>query len=159
MSRMTAGDLCAEIERRLREAGTPARAVAAKAYLKSGMEFSGGTAPETRRIVSDVTRGRSLSREDVRGLAEELWNRPLFECRMAALILLTRHAGELRAEDAVLVERLIHQAGTWALVDDLAGKVMGSLVERYAELGRDARPLGIGRGLRGRPPAIRCPPG
>jgi 3-methyladenine DNA glycosylase AlkD len=129
------GDLCAEIERRLREAGTPARAVGAKAYLKSSMEFAGVTLPVIRRIVSDVTRGRSLSREDVRGLAEELWNRPLFECRVVALILLTRHAGELRAGDAVLVERLIRQAGTWALVDDLAGKVMGSLVERYSELG------------------------
>jgi len=78
------GDLCAEIERRLREAGTPARAVGAKAYLKSSMEFAGVTLPVIRRIVSDVTRGRSLSRENVRGLAEELWNRPLFECRLVA---------------------------------------------------------------------------
>jgi 3-methyladenine DNA glycosylase AlkD len=127
--------LCAEIERRLREAGTPARAVGAKAYLKSSMEFAGVTLPVIRRMVSDVTRGRSLSGKDVRGLAEELWNRPLFECRVVALLLLTKHAGELRAGDAALVERLIREAGTWALVDDLAGKVMGSLVERYSELG------------------------
>jgi len=130
-----AGDLAAEVEQRLREAGTPARAVGAKAYLKSSMEFCGVTMPQIRQILGEVTRGRSLSREDVLAVSGQMWNRPLFEGRLAALILLTRHAGELRAGDAVLVERLIRQAGTWALVDDLAGKVMGSLVERYGELG------------------------
>ena len=128
-------DLGAEIERRLREAGTPARAVAEKAYLKSSMEFAGVAAPENRRIVKDLSRKYSLSREDVLGLAEAWWDRPLFECRSAALILLSAHTGDLLADDAVLVERLIRESGTWALVDGLAGTVMGALVERFSELG------------------------
>jgi 3-methyladenine DNA glycosylase AlkD len=130
-----ADGLGAEIERRLRVAGTPARAAAGRAYLKSSREFAGASLPQTRQIVGDVTRARSLSREDVLRLAQALWDRPLHECRTAALVLLVSRAGDLLAGDAVLVERLIRQAGTWALVDDLAGKVMGGLVERFAELG------------------------
>jgi 3-methyladenine DNA glycosylase AlkD len=129
------GGLAAEIERRLREAGTPARAAAEKAYLKSSREFAGTSLPQTRRIVSEVTRGHSLPREDVLGLAGALWNRRMHECRSAALILLVSHADDLLARDAALVERLIRESGTWALVDDLAGKVMGRLVERHSELG------------------------
>jgi DNA alkylation repair enzyme len=129
------GGLAAEIERRLREAGTPARAAAEKAYLKSSREFAGTSLPQTRRIVSEVTRGHSLPREDVLGLAGALWNRGMHECRGAGLILLVSHADDLLARDAALVERLIRASGTWALVDDLAGRVMGRLVERYSELG------------------------
>jgi 3-methyladenine DNA glycosylase AlkD len=134
-SEVLTDDLCAEMERRLRAAGTPARAVAEKAYLKSSREFAGASLPQTRQIVAEVIRDRTLSREEVLGLAEALWDRPLHECRTAALVLLVTRAGDLLAGDAVLVERLIRQAGTWALVDDLAGKVMGALVERFAELG------------------------
>jgi 3-methyladenine DNA glycosylase AlkD len=128
-------DLCAAIELRLRAAGTPARAAAEKAYLKSGMEFAGVSLPDNRRVVSDLTRGRDLARPDVLGLVGALWDRPLFECRMAAVILLNARAGGLLARDAVLVERLIRQSGTWALVDDLAVNVMGGLVERFGTLG------------------------
>jgi 3-methyladenine DNA glycosylase AlkD len=116
-------------------AGTPARAVAEKAYLKSSMEFAGVSVPCGRRIVKDLTREHPLSREDVLGVAGALWDRPLFECRSAALILLAAHTGDLQAGEAVLVERLIRESGTWALVDGLAGTVMGALVERFNELG------------------------
>jgi 3-methyladenine DNA glycosylase AlkD len=41
----------------------------------------------------------------------------------------------LEARDAVLVERLIRESGTWALVDVLAASVAGPLAERFGELG------------------------
>ena len=108
------------IEQRLREAGTPARAAAEQAYLKSSREFAGVPLPQTRRIVSEVTRGRLASRVEVLAVAGALWDRPLHECRTAALIILVTRADDLLAGDAVLVERLIRESGTWALVDDLA---------------------------------------
>ena len=49
-------------------------------------------------------------------------------------MLLGDHAEALIPADAALLERLIRQAGTWALVDELAPVVMGGLVERYPEL-------------------------
>jgi 3-methyladenine DNA glycosylase AlkD len=55
---------------------------------------------------------------------------------MAAVELLDLHSGLLRSGDIELVERLIRQSKTWALVDGLAASVAGPLIERYPELGR-----------------------
>jgi 3-methyladenine DNA glycosylase AlkD len=38
------------------------------------------------------------------------------------------------APDIGLIERLLRESGTWALVDDLAGHVMGGLAEAHPEL-------------------------
>jgi 3-methyladenine DNA glycosylase AlkD len=125
----------AGIERRLREAGNPARAAAERAYLKSGMEFAGATVPDTRRIVRALLPRRpTLPRDDLLAVVAGLWARPPFECRHAAVMLLTEHVEALAPADAALVERLIRESGTWALVDVLAAAVMGRLAERYPEL-------------------------
>lgn len=131
----SAVSLAAGIERRLREAGDPARAAAERAYLKSGMEFAGVGVPGTRGIVRALLPRRpTMARSDLLAVADELWARPLFECRLAAVTLLADHNQALLPADAALVERLIRQAGTWALVDELAPAVMGRLAERYPDL-------------------------
>jgi 3-methyladenine DNA glycosylase AlkD len=58
----------------------------------------------------------------------------LFECRLAAVILLADRRALLEPLDVALVEQLLRTSGTWALVDSLAADVMGSLVERFPEL-------------------------
>ena len=55
---------------------------------------------------------------------------------MAAVELLDLHASLLRSGDIELIERLIRESKTWALVDGLAASVVGPLIERYPELGR-----------------------
>jgi 3-methyladenine DNA glycosylase AlkD len=130
-----AASLAADIEQRLREAGNPDRAVAERAYLKSGMEFAGVGLPGLRAIVRALLPRRpTMARGSLLAVVTELWARPLFECRLAASMLLGDHAEALIPADAALLERLIRQAGTWALVDELAPVVMGGLVERYPEL-------------------------
>ena len=128
-------NLTADLEHRLREAGNPERAVAERAYLKSSMEFAGATVPGIRRIVRALLPRRpAMARDVLLAVVTELWARPLFECRLAASVLLADHGEALIPADAALLERLIRQAGTWALVDELAPVVMGGLVERYPEL-------------------------
>jgi 3-methyladenine DNA glycosylase AlkD len=68
-------------------------------------------------------------------MAAALWDRPLYECRQAAVILLERRAGLLEAADIAVIERLLRASRTWALVDSLAANVAGDLVERCPELG------------------------
>jgi 3-methyladenine DNA glycosylase AlkD len=127
--------LAADVEQRLREAGNPDRAVAERAYLKSSMEFAGVGLPGLRRIVRALLPRRpAMARDALLAVVTELWARPLFECRLAASMLLGDHAEALIPADAALLERLIREAGTWALVDELAPVVMGGLVERYPEL-------------------------
>ncbi len=127
--------LAADLEQRLREAGDPERAAAERAYLKSSMEFAGVRLPSLREMVrAQLPRRPAMPRDDLLAVVTELWARPLFECRLAATMLLGDHAEALIPADAALVERLIREAGTWALVDELAPVVMGGLVERYPEL-------------------------
>lgn len=115
-------ELAAKIERRLSGLGTPQRAAAEKAYLKSSLEFAGVPVPGIRRVVRELLprpgrRAREHpGREYVVATAEALWRRPVHECRMAAVMVLTDHAGVLEARDAALLERLIRESGTWALV-------------------------------------------
>jgi 3-methyladenine DNA glycosylase AlkD len=58
----------------------------------------------------------------------------VFECRLAAVIVLTDRRALLAASDVALIESFLRTSGTWALIDGLAADVMGSLVERYPEL-------------------------
>ena len=125
----------AAIERALRALGTAERAVTEKAYLKSDLEFAGTGLPAVRATVKGWCKDRAgLDHDDLVAVAGALWDRPVFECRMAAVELLEASAHLLRAGDSVLVERMLRTAGTWALVDGLAANVMGALTERYPEL-------------------------
>ena len=130
-----AASLAADIERRLREAGDAARAAAEQPYLKSSMEFAGVGLPALRGIVRALLPRRpTMARDGLLAVVTDLWACPLFECRLAASMLLGDHGEALIPADAALVERLIRQAGTWALVDELAPVVMGGMIERYPEL-------------------------
>ena len=123
------------IERELRDLGTPERAAGTKAYLKSDLEFTGTTVPATRSVIRSWCRARpALTREELTATGGELWARPVFECRLAAVELLDAQAALLRPGDAVMIEQMLRTARTWALVDTLAEHVMGGLVERYPEL-------------------------
>jgi 3-methyladenine DNA glycosylase AlkD len=126
----------AVIEAALRAAGTPARAVSEQAYLKLGdLEFTGTAVPAGRAIIQSWRRDHpELSRGLLTGVAAALWSRPVFDCRMAAVLLLADQRDRLTAADVPLLERLLRDSGTWALVDSLAADVVGSLAERYPEL-------------------------
>jgi 3-methyladenine DNA glycosylase AlkD len=125
----------ARIERELRAAGSPERAAGSQNYLKSTLEFTGTSVPQARAIVTAWRREHpDLTGRRLTEIVSELWEGPYFECRMAAVILLTDRRKLLQAADAPLIEGLLRMSGTWALVDGLAADVMGSLVERFGEL-------------------------
>jgi 3-methyladenine DNA glycosylase AlkD len=125
----------ARIERELRAAGSPERAASSQNYLKSNLEFTGTTVPQARAILTAWRReDPELTGQRLTQIASKLWERPYFECREAAVMLLTDRRKLLQATDAALVERLLRTSGTWALVDGLAADVMGSLVERFPDL-------------------------
>ncbi|HEY2285042.1 MAG TPA: DNA alkylation repair protein [Streptosporangiaceae bacterium] len=126
----------AALEAALRAAGTPERAGSEQAYLKlARLEFTGTAVPAARAIVQGWRRDQpGLTRDLVTGVAAALWARPVFDCRMAAVLLLADQRALLTAGDVPLLERLLRDSGTWALVDSLAADVLGSLVERHPGL-------------------------
>lgn len=120
----------------LRDVSTPERAAGEKRYLKSDLDFIGATVPATERTVRDwLTTFPILDREALLALVEALWSRKVHELRMAAVMVLARHQRLLEPSDITLVERLLREARTWALVDELAAVVTGELYARLPELG------------------------
>ena len=115
----------------LRAAGNPDRAAQERAYLKSELEFFGESVWEVRRVAQAFTRGaKPLAHEDLVALVEALWAEPVFERRMASVVLLELHPKLVGAADLPLIERLLRESLTWALVDALATDVIGGILAR-----------------------------
>lgn len=137
--------IVADLTETLRAEATPERAKREKAYLKSDLDFLGATVPAIRRAATTVhRRHRDLSHDELLRLVEELWRRGVHELRMAVVELLDLYDDRLTPADLGLLERLIHESSTWALVDGLSASVVGSLLDRFpdevhSELARWAR--------------------
>lgn len=121
-----------EIETRLRAAGTPARAEQEKRYLKSSLEHLGATVAQVRREAKGAAKEQQ-THEELLSLVRALWQKPIHERRAAAVFLLDARARLLGPEDVVLIEGLVHEAKTWALVDVLAGDVLGALIVAHPD--------------------------
>jgi 3-methyladenine DNA glycosylase AlkD len=117
----------------LRAVGNADRAAQEKAYLKSDLEFFGESVWEIRRVAKAFVGGaKPLKHGDLTALVEALWAEPVFERRMASVVLLELHPKLLTAADLPLIERLLRESLTWALVDALATDVIGGILTRSA---------------------------
>jgi len=128
---MSTSAIAARIERELRAVGDPDRAEQERRYLKSSLEHVGASVPATRKVAKGAG---ALEHGELIAVVEALWARPVHECRAAAVELLDLHGATMIPEDITLIERMIRESGTWALVDGLAASVTGPLVERHPEL-------------------------
>lgn len=125
------------IGKALRTAGDRERAAGEKAYLKSDLRHLGVSVPAIRKTVRGTRDHPDPGHEAVVALVERLWDTPVHEHRMAAVELLDLHGDRLEPRDLALVERLVRESRTWALVDGLAASVAGRLVERFPDLGHE----------------------
>jgi 3-methyladenine DNA glycosylase AlkD len=118
------------LEAELRAAGDPSRAEAEQRYLKSQLRHWGLSAPQLHRITKGFAKAHpDLTRAELIDLIEALWAKPVHESRVSAVLLLDLYSKLLQRSDLRLVERLIRESKTWALVDFLAPTVAGSLIE------------------------------
>ena len=101
-------------------------------YLKSELEHFGTTVGDNRQAVRAFARANpDLTHAQLIALVRSLWAREVFECRLAAALLLDTYAELLGARDLGLLQRLVRTSHTWALVDVLAGDVLGRLIVRH----------------------------
>jgi 3-methyladenine DNA glycosylase AlkD len=136
-ARTRSKDLATRIEAALRAYADPVRARGAQAYLKSDWEFIGVATPVFRRAIkNELTATPLCDRTALASAVSALWANDVFELRAAAVELLDMHGALLLPVDLSLVERLIRESHTWALVDTLSAHVAGSLVERHPTLAR-----------------------
>ncbi len=114
---------------RLAELGEPERAAGEKAYLKSELAFLGVRVPDVRREVKAVLRAKpALDHDELFELADDLWSQPVHEHRLAAVEVLHGAPHLVDAVDLPWIEAHLRDCRTWALVDPLAGWVVGEIV-------------------------------
>jgi 3-methyladenine DNA glycosylase AlkD len=124
-----------DISTALRNQGSHDRAVSEKKYLKSELQHFGTSMPAIRKIAKGFVReSPAMTRRDLVRLVKNLWAEPVHECRMAAVELLKLRPDLLGRQDARLLEGMIRESKTWALVDGLATTVVGDLVVRYSDM-------------------------
>lgn len=123
--------LAAELLDRLAAHADPTRAEFERRYLKSERDFLGVTVPTTRKVVRELLRDHpELEHDGLLDAALASWDGPFFDCRRAATELLALRSSLLAGRDLLVLEPLIRDAETWALVDPLAGSVTGTIVAR-----------------------------
>jgi 3-methyladenine DNA glycosylase AlkD len=99
------------------------------------LEHYGTSVPDIRSVTKTVSRELApITHADLVKVAADLWRPPVHERRMAAVELLEQNQKALRPADIKLLERLLRESRTWALVDSLSASVVGPLVERNPAL-------------------------
>ncbi|MGM0930797.1 MAG: DNA alkylation repair protein [Actinomycetota bacterium] len=102
-----------------------------------GLRYYGASVGAVRGTVRDAGRKfRPLSHDQVTALSSELWTQPVFELRLAAVVLLQSNQRLLRNSDLTRIEGFLRDARTAALVDPLAVDVVGPLLQGLTDQSR-----------------------
>lgn len=137
------------IDAALQREGDQLRAAEAKARLGSELSFYGASVGAVRGTVRDAARRYPNQTHDgVTALSSELWDGPVFERRLAAVVLLQSHLRLLDNSDLTRLEGFLRDAGIAALVDPLAGDVVGPLVASLTGMSRQRAEAVIARWAR-----------
>ena len=117
--------------RRLRRAGSPARAVGEKAYLKSDLRFWGTSQESIRAAVRYYCDAHpDMTRSDLRAIAETLYTTDVHELRAAAIGVLEHERETLVERDLPWLIAIVRKSKSWAYVDWIAPKVIGDIIAR-----------------------------
>lgn len=99
--------------------------------LGGTLKVYGASVGAVRGTVRDaLKRYKNLSHDHITALSSELWAEPVFERRLAAVVLLQSKVGLLVNTDLTRIEGFIRDAGTPELVDPLAKDVVSPLLQR-----------------------------
>lgn len=95
------------------------------------LEYYGASVGAVRGTIRNaVRRYPGLGHDGVTALASDLWSRPVFERRLAAVVLLQSSVRLLRSSDLTRIEGFLRSAHLAELVDPLAVDVVGPLILR-----------------------------
>ncbi|XAS69447.1 DNA alkylation repair protein [Micrococcaceae bacterium Sec5.7] len=125
------------IDAALQREGDWYRAQDARGRLGSELRFFGASVGAVRGTVRDAGRRHpGLTHDQITALSSELWAVPVFERRLAAIVLLQSNVRLLTNSDLTRMESFVRDARLRALVDPLAVDVIGPMIEELEEPGR-----------------------
>jgi hypothetical protein len=106
------------------------RAESWEAQLGNSLSYYGASVGAVRGSIRDAGRRYpKLSHDDITALSSELWAVPVFERRLAAVVLLQSNLRLLDNSDLTRLEGFVRSARLRALVDPLAADVIGPMIE------------------------------
>ncbi len=119
------------VDAALQREGDWYRAQDAKTRLGSDLRFYGASVGAVRGTVRDARlRYRGLAHDDITALSSELWAEPVFERRLAAVVLLQSNVSLLDNSDLTRIEGFVRDATLTALADPLTQDVIRPLLDR-----------------------------
>lgn len=96
-----------------------------------GLSVYGASIGAIRGTVRDaLRRHRDLPHDDITALASELWAVPVFERRLAAIVLLQSEVGALTGNDLTRIEGFLRDARIPQLIEPLTLDVVQPLLRR-----------------------------
>ena len=117
--------------RRLAALADPANAAAMAAYMKTEMPFYGVKRPGLVPILRDLTaRWRPDTGAEYRAIVERLWSLPHREEKYLAIGVARAHDRFVTRTSLPLYKRLVRDGAWWDLVDEIAIKLVGRVLQR-----------------------------
>jgi hypothetical protein len=117
------------VDAALQREGSWYRAQEAQNRLKADLRFYGASVGAVRGTVRDAGRRYpGLEHDDITSLSSELWDVPVFERRLAAVVLLQSNVRLLRNTDLTRLEGFIRDSHLRELIDPLAKDVIGPMI-------------------------------
>lgn len=103
----------------------------------TGLRSYGASVGAVRGTVRDALRKfRGMNHDETTALATELWSVPVFERRLAAVVLLQSNVSLLDNSDLTRIEGFIRDGRARSLVDPLSIDVVGPMIEQLDDAGR-----------------------
>jgi len=105
------------------------RALADEARIGTDLKFYGTSVGAVRSTIRNAAqRYPGLGHDEITALSSELWHPPVFERRLAAIVLLQTHVRLLDNSDLTRLEGFLRDARTLALAEPLIGEVISPLI-------------------------------
>jgi 3-methyladenine DNA glycosylase AlkD len=118
-----------DVESRLRNLGK--REKHGPGYVGTDLEFWSVSTPNFRALIRQIADDLPQSWEVC---ADALWQRPIYDVRILAILLAANHAGQFRKTHWNLLAGWMKDASGWAMVDTLCCEALAPLLKNYPEL-------------------------
>ena len=138
-----AGDF---VDAALQLESTGQRARADGSRIGTDLQFYGASVGAVRGTIRDVApRYPGLGHDEITALSSELWHPPVFERRLAAIVLLQTHVRLLDHSDLTRLEGFLRDARTPSLAEPLSREVISPLIEGLDAPGRARANMALAR--------------
>ena len=138
-----AGDF---VDAALQLESTGQRALADGSRIGTDLQFYGASVGAVRGTIRDVAhRYPGLGHDEITALSSELWHPPVFERRLAAIVLLQTHVRLLDNSDLTRLEGFLRDARTPALAEPLSREVISPLIGSLDAPGRTRANIALAR--------------